>query len=74
MVIFYDTGKPALGIASDELVAASAAATPTGAVCACRDKRMVWHPIDPSDAAHYRDMHGYLVETVYVESVYVESV
>lgn len=67
-VCSYDTGSSLSGTPSDDLVRASLAARPTGAVEAYCDGG-VWRPIAEGDRDHYRRNLGIETTTVYVEGV-----
>lgn len=68
-VMDYETGRAMAGRASDELVAASAEAEPTGAVPAYRDERGEWQYVQPSMVDQMTCTQGASIVTVYVEEI-----
>lgn len=66
-VMGYDDGSLLAGLASERLVAESAAAGPTGAVPAYRDDAGVWQYVEPSQVTHYETHLRTPITTVYVE-------
>lgn len=66
-VYCYDTGAALDGSASAELITASVAEGPTGAVFAYRDEDGVWQFVAPSQVDHYRRHLGVTTRTVYVD-------
>lgn len=67
-VMSYESAARLSGTASEELVAQSEAAAPTGAVPAYRDEAGVWQYVAPSQVDHYRSQLREDVVTVYVEA------
>jgi len=67
-VVDYLTGASLDGEPSPELVQASCAVLPSGAVNAYRDAAGVWHHVPDGQAEHYRTQLREDVRAIYIET------